>query len=273
MTEVQLFSTCLAEEFFPEVNDAAATVLERLRLKVTPIRGAFCCGQVAFNEGMREQAVDLARRFLNSVQPGVPIVVPSGSCTSMLKIFYGDLLADDPALAAKAAAIRPWVFELSQFLVNVVKVKYLGARYERAVAYHPSCHLMRELGVRAEPMTLLSAVGGNQDLRAARSRGMLRLRRDVLGEVPAHLGVDARRQDGAHQRERRRGRSRERLRMPDADWRRLEPRGREDRGAASGGSARGEVRKSRILNRARNARCNRTLTFILALTGRGDRKD
>ena len=155
MTEVQLFSTCLAEEFFPEVNDAAATVLERLRLKVTPIRGAFCCGQVAFNEGMREQAVALARRFLNSVQPGIPIVVPSGSCTSMLKIFYGDLLADDPPLAARAAAIRPWVFELSQFIVNVLKVKYLGARYERAVAYHPSCHLMRELGVRAEPMTLL----------------------------------------------------------------------------------------------------------------------
>ena len=160
MTEVQLFSTCLAEEFFPEVNDAAATVLERLRLKVTPIRGAFCCGQVAFNEGMREQAVALARRFLSSVQPGVPIVVPSGSCTSMLKIFYRDLLADDPALAARAAAIRPWVFELSQFIVNVLKVKYLGARYERAVAYHPSCHLMRELGVRAEPMTLLSAVAG-----------------------------------------------------------------------------------------------------------------
>jgi L-lactate dehydrogenase complex protein LldE len=160
MTEVQLFSTCLAEEFFPEVNDAAATVLERLRLKVTPIRGAFCCGQVAFNEGMREQAVVLARRFLNSVQPGVPIVVPSGSCTSMLKIFYGDLLADDLALAARAMAIRPWVFELSQFIVNVLKVKYLGARFERAVAYHPSCHMMRELGVRAEPMTLLSAVAG-----------------------------------------------------------------------------------------------------------------
>jgi L-lactate dehydrogenase complex protein LldE len=160
MTEVQLFSTCLAEEFFPAVNDAVATVLERLRLKVTPVRGAFCCGQVAFNEGMREQAVDLARRFLNSVQTDVPIVVPSGSCTSMLKIFYSDLLADDPALAARAMAIRPWVFELSQFIVNVLKVKYLGARFERAVAYHPSCHLMRELGVRTEPMTLLSGVAG-----------------------------------------------------------------------------------------------------------------
>jgi L-lactate dehydrogenase complex protein LldE len=160
MTEVQLFSTCLAEEFFPEVNDAAATVLERLRLKVIPVRVAFCCGQVAFNEGMRDEARDLARRFLNSVEPGIPIVVPSGSCTSMLKIFYGDLLAGDSVLAARATAIRPWVFELSQFIVNVLKVKYLGARYERPVAYHPSCHLMRELGVRAEPMTLLSAVAG-----------------------------------------------------------------------------------------------------------------
>jgi L-lactate dehydrogenase complex protein LldE len=158
MTEVQLFSTCLAEEFFPEVNDAAATVLERLRLKVKPVRRAFCCGQVAFNEGMRDEARDLARRFLNSVEPGVPIVVPSGSCTSMLKIFYGDLLAGDASLAAKATAIRPWVFEFSQFIVNVLKVKYLGAKYQRAVAYHPSCHLMRELGVRSEPMTLLSAV-------------------------------------------------------------------------------------------------------------------
>ena len=160
MTEVQLFSTCLAEEFFPEVNDAAATVLERLRLKVTPVRRAFCCGQVAFNEGMREEALELARRFLNSVEPDVPIVVPSGSCSSMLKIFYGDLLAGDAALATRANAIRPWIFEFSQFIVNVLKVKYLGARYERAVAYHPSCHLMRELGVRDEPMMLLSAVAG-----------------------------------------------------------------------------------------------------------------
>src|ERR1700679_1719301 len=109
MTEVQLFSTCLAEEFFPEVNDSAATVLERLRLKVTPIRGAFCCGQVAFNEGMREEAVNLARRFLNSVQLDVPIVVPSGSCTSMLKIFYGDFFAADLAPAAGARGVRPGV--------------------------------------------------------------------------------------------------------------------------------------------------------------------
>jgi L-lactate dehydrogenase complex protein LldE len=160
MTEVQLFATCLGEEFYPEVNDAAATVLERLRLKVRPLKRAFCCGQVAFNEGFREEAKSLARRFLDSCEPGVPVIVPSGSCSSMLKIFYSDLLADDAELLTKATAMRPWLFEFSQFLVDVLKVKFVGARFERAVAYHPSCHLMRELRVRDQPMQLLSAVGG-----------------------------------------------------------------------------------------------------------------
>ena len=160
MTEVQLFSTCLAEEFFPEVFAAATTVLERLRLRVRPLTNAFCCGQVAFNEGFRDEAVELARRFLDACLPDTPIIVPSGSCSSMVRIFYSDLLAKDDALRLKASAIRPWVYEFSQFLVGVVKVKHLGARYERAVAYHPSCHLMRELNVRKEPMELLSAVSG-----------------------------------------------------------------------------------------------------------------
>jgi L-lactate dehydrogenase complex protein LldE len=56
--------------------------------------------------------------------------------------------------------MRPWLFEFSQFLVDVLKVKFVGARFERTVAYHPSCHLMRELRVRDQPMQLLSAVGG-----------------------------------------------------------------------------------------------------------------
>ena len=168
MTEVQLFSTCLAEELFPEVFDAAATVLERLRLRVTPLTAAFCCGQVAFNEGLRDEAIQLARRFLDACKPDTPIIVPSGSCSSMVRIFYSDLLAKDEKLRIKANAIRPWVYEFSQFLVGVVKVKYLGARYERAVAYHPSCHLMRELRVREEPMALLSAVNGIRLMEVAK---------------------------------------------------------------------------------------------------------
>jgi len=160
MNEVVLFPTCLAEQFFPEARDAAATVIARLRVKVRTVPRVFCCGQPAFNEGFRAEAKELARKFLEACQPGTVIVVPSGSCTSMIKIFYRDLLADEPELLAKADALRPWVFEFSQFLVDVMKVKYLGARFEHSVAYHPSCHLMRELGVREQPRALLSAVNG-----------------------------------------------------------------------------------------------------------------
>jgi len=160
MTEVQFFATCLADQFFPAAVEAGVKVLEGLKLKVRPLRKAFCCGQAPFNEGLRDDALDLARRFIAACEPGVPIVIPSGSCASMVKIFYSDLLAGDPALRERAAAIRPWIFELSQFLVNVLKVKYVGARFERRVAYHPSCHLMRELGVGDEPRLLLGNVNG-----------------------------------------------------------------------------------------------------------------
>jgi L-lactate dehydrogenase complex protein LldE len=157
---VQLFSTCLAEEFFPEVPAATAAVLERQGMIVRTAGRAFCCGQVAFNEGLRREAVELARRFLDSFDPQIPIVIPSGSCTTMVKIFYADLLANEPALKQKAQAVAANVFEFSQFMVNVLKVKDVGARFERSVAYHPSCHLLRELGARDEPMRLLSAVRG-----------------------------------------------------------------------------------------------------------------
>lgn len=160
MTEVRLFGTCLAEEFYPSAVDAAARVLGELKLKVRPVRRAFCCGQAAFNDGMRDEARDLARRFLGACEPGTPVVLPSGSCAAMVRVFYADLFAGDAALEARAAALKPWVYEFSQFLVGVMKVRHLGARFEHAVAYHPSCHLLREMGVWDEPRMLLSAVGG-----------------------------------------------------------------------------------------------------------------
>jgi L-lactate dehydrogenase complex protein LldE len=158
MTRVRLFATCLAEEFFPATIEATTKILRDLKLTVSPLRGTFCCGQAPFNEGLRDEALELAQGFLRQCEPGVPIVIPSGSCASMVKIFYSDLLAAHPALLDKARALRPWLFELSQFLVNVLKVKYVGARYPHKVAYHPSCHLVRELGVGDEPRILLAGV-------------------------------------------------------------------------------------------------------------------
>lgn len=167
MTEVKLFATCLAEEFFPAVIKASKTILSGLKLRATPLRRSFCCGQAPFNEGLRDEAMALAAGFLNACEPGIPVVIPSGSCASMVKICFRELLADQPVLLEKASAMRPWIFELSQFLVNVLKVKYVGARYAHNVAYHPACHLTRELGVRNEPQILLSAV---HDLKLVKFR-------------------------------------------------------------------------------------------------------
>jgi L-lactate dehydrogenase complex protein LldE len=160
MAEVELFATCLAEEFFPDVPTAAASVLERLGTTVRPITRAFCCGQVAFNEGLRSEASELARRFISGLESDLPIVVPSGSCAAMVKIFYKDLFAGEPAILEKARAISSRVFEFSQFIVNAMKIVDVGARFERAVAYHPSCHLLRELRAGDESIRLLRTVRG-----------------------------------------------------------------------------------------------------------------
>ncbi len=160
MNEVTLFGTCLAEAFFPDAVEAAARLLARLKLRVRRMTGAFCCGQIAFNDGLRDEARELARRFIANCEPGTPVVIPSGSCTSMVKVFYRDLFAGEPEMLTRAARLQPAVFELSQFLVNVLRTKYVGARFEHRVAFHPSCHLLRELHVADEPRLLLSGVQG-----------------------------------------------------------------------------------------------------------------
>jgi L-lactate dehydrogenase complex protein LldE len=160
MNEVALFSTCLGEEFFPGAIAAAKTVLSRLGLEVAIRQEAFCCGQAAFNEGMRRDATELAARFLDTHKPGTPVVVPSGSCASMIKVFYPDLLAGEPVLLEKARALIPWVHEFSEFLVNVLGVTDVGASFPYSVTYHPSCHLLRELHIVDAPRKLLQNVRG-----------------------------------------------------------------------------------------------------------------
>lgn len=119
-----------------------------------------CCGQPLFNSGFRRDATQLGRRVLKSFEDSEYVVVPSGSCASMMKVFYPDLFRDDPVAGPKAAALSGKVYEFSQFLVNVLGVTDVGASYEGAVTYHPSCHLLRELEAVEEPVSLLKGVQG-----------------------------------------------------------------------------------------------------------------
>lgn len=158
---VQLFPTCLINEFYPEVGFAVAEILERAGCRVEVPRGAICCGQPAFNSGFHNEARTVLRRTIGLLaEREGPIVIPSGSCTAMLIHHAPDLFRSEPETRAKAVEIAGRCYELSQFLVDVLRLDLGGSRLTARVAYHPSCHLSRGLGVRSQPLSLLERIEG-----------------------------------------------------------------------------------------------------------------
>ncbi len=158
---VQLFVTCLVDTLYPEVGEAVVTVLERAGAQVDFPPAQTCCGQPAFNAGLRAEAKPLAMHTIEVFEntPGV-VVVPSGSCTAMIRHGYLELFADDPAWLPRARRLAERTFEFSEYLVDVVKVTNLEAHYQGRLTYHRSCHLLRDLKVDRQPMALLNAVEG-----------------------------------------------------------------------------------------------------------------
>jgi len=158
---VQLFGTCLVDAFFPEVGEATVKLLRHFGVEVAYPPGQTCCGQPAFNAGYRAESASAARHFLSLFSQGDdPIVTPSGSCAAMVKHHYPELLRDDPQLSKQAEAVAGRVYELSQFLVGVLRAHEQDFTGRGKITYHSSCHLTRSLGVRDEPLTLIAALRG-----------------------------------------------------------------------------------------------------------------
>jgi L-lactate dehydrogenase complex protein LldE len=162
-SRIQLFPTCLVEALRPEVGWATVAVLERVGLTVEVPEGLTCCGQPAFNAGAWGDARAMARHTLDVLEATPredPVVVPSGSCAHMIVHGYAELFADDPRQLARAEALAHRTFELTQLLSEMPGATQLEARWRGPVAYHPSCHLLRGLGLRGGPESLLDAVEG-----------------------------------------------------------------------------------------------------------------
>ena len=157
---VALFVTCLVDQFFPRVGESVVKVLRQLDVEVIFNPAQTCCGQPAFNTGYRDEARAVASKVLNLFDDADYVVCPSGSCTSMVRVFYPELFAADPHRLRKCHHLQDRFFEFSEFLVNVLKVEDVGASFPHRVTYHDSCHLLRELGVEEQPRKLLRKVRG-----------------------------------------------------------------------------------------------------------------
>lgn len=167
---VQLFGTCLIETLRPNAGMAVVQVLEKLGITVEFPAAQTCCGQPAFNGGAWSDSRAMARYTLDVLKKSpVPIIVPSGSCADMIHHHYPELFAGDEHYGALAVEIADRTYEFSQYLVDVLGVTDLGAQFNERITYHPSCHLLRGLGVAKPPRTLLASVKGAEvvDLPAA----------------------------------------------------------------------------------------------------------
>jgi L-lactate dehydrogenase complex protein LldE len=146
---VALFVTCFNDTLFPETGKAVVRLLERLGHDVEFPEEQTCCGQMHFNTGYRREAEGLARRFASVFEGAGAVVCPSASCVGMVRHAYPQLGVDPPP-----------VHELSEFLVDELGLEDVGASFPHRVAYHPTCHSLRVLGLREAPLRLLRAVRG-----------------------------------------------------------------------------------------------------------------
>ena len=157
---VALFVTCLVDLFRPSVGFAAVKLLEEAgcTVEVPPLQ--VCCGQPAYNSGDRATTRAIAAQVIDIFEGYDAVVAPSGSCGGMLSHHYPGLFDDDPAMKARAEELAARSHELLSFLVDVLGVTSVPARYDGAVTYHDSCSGLRELGVKQQPRRLLESVRG-----------------------------------------------------------------------------------------------------------------
>ncbi len=157
---VALFVTCLVDLHRPVVGWSAVKLLEEAGCTVEVPEAQTCCGQPAYNSGDRRTAQQIARDAIAAFTGYDYVVAPSGSCAAMIAHHFPGLLADDPHWKPRAEALAARTHELTAFLVDVLGVRHVAARYEGVVTYHDSCSGLRELGVKAQPRRLLDSVEG-----------------------------------------------------------------------------------------------------------------
>lgn len=157
---VGLFVTCLVDLLRPSIGLAALRLLEAAGAAVYVPATQTCCGQPGYNNGDRAGAKALAAKVVGEFECCDYLVVPSGSCSGMIKTHYADLFHDDPGLLERAAALGTKTYELTDFLTRVLKLEAVPGKLAATITYHDSCSGLREMGVKGQPRALLARVPG-----------------------------------------------------------------------------------------------------------------
>jgi L-lactate dehydrogenase complex protein LldE len=167
---VALLVTCVNDAMFPETGKAVVSLLRRLGVGVQFPSAQTCCAQPMVNAGYLDEAVPVLRTYLAAFEGYDAVVTPSGSCAGSVRHQHRLIArrSGEAALEEAVTAASP-IYELSEFLVDVLGVTDVGASFPHRVTYHPTCHSLRMLGVGDRPLELLRAVHGLQlvDLPAA----------------------------------------------------------------------------------------------------------
>lgn len=163
-SQVYLFGTCLVDLFVPQAGLDAVRLLEREGLTVHFPRAQSCCGQPAYSSGNPESARAVARAQLDLFREPWPVVVPSGSCAGMMRHHWPQLFADDPEAGPKARELAGRIYELGEFLLNVLRVRFdempAARQAPERVVLHTSCAARREMGTRGHGVALVDALPG-----------------------------------------------------------------------------------------------------------------
>ncbi len=157
---VGLLVTCLVDMMRPSIGFAALNLLESAGCTVVVPEGQTCCGQPGWNSGDRAAAKALAEKLIAEFEDCPWVVAPSGSCAGMIRTHYPQLFSDSPAMLARVRALSERTYELTDFLVNVARVREVPGTYAGSITYHDACSGLRELGVKAQPRQLLATMAG-----------------------------------------------------------------------------------------------------------------
>jgi len=157
--KVSLFATCLVNMFQGNVGKATVELLERLGCEIDFPTSQVCCGQPAYNSGYVEESKGSMKNMIKAFEHAEYVVTPSGSCAYMFKE-YPHIFKGDPEWEQRAQRLADKTYELTDFIVNVLKIENVGARLKGKATYHTSCHMTRLLGVKDAPIRLLQNVEG-----------------------------------------------------------------------------------------------------------------